>query len=147
MNEFREEKIRIEGSISIINEAIKQLSAQVKERLNTQLEKLFDLAELNQKKSLAELDDLFGFGVAAALDSIGQATTGTRETLLKESGRWRGRLCTVFFDHDRVTPVFVWSLMRAISLLRDTNPESPKPLAPTLHGRAPDLPVTNGESS
>ena len=58
LNEFREEKIRIEGSISIINEAIKQLGAQVKERLNTQLEELFDLAELNPKKPLAELDDL-----------------------------------------------------------------------------------------
>ena len=99
------------------------------------------------KTSIAELDDLFGFDVAAALDSIGQAITGTRETLLKESGRWRGRLCTVFFDHDRVTPVLVWSLMRAISLLRDTNPECPEPQAPTLHGRAPDLPVTNGEPS
>jgi len=58
LNEFREEKIRIEGSISIINESIKQLKAQVKERLNTNLEELFNLAELNPKKPLAELDDL-----------------------------------------------------------------------------------------
>jgi len=58
LNELREEKIRIEGSISIIKEAIKQLGVQAKERLNTELEKLFDIAELNPKKELAELDDL-----------------------------------------------------------------------------------------
>ena len=38
LNEYREEKIRIEGSISIINESIKQLTSQVKERLNIKLD-------------------------------------------------------------------------------------------------------------
>jgi len=58
LNELREEKIRIEGSINIINETIKQLSSQVRERLNANLEELFKLAELNPNKSVAELDSL-----------------------------------------------------------------------------------------
>jgi len=58
LNELREEKIRIEGSISIIDETIKQLASQVKERLNSELEKLFNLAELNANKPIMELDGL-----------------------------------------------------------------------------------------
>tara|TARA_Y100000590_G_scaffold455547_1_gene604419 strand:+ start:816 stop:3449 length:2634 start_codon:yes stop_codon:yes gene_type:complete len=58
LSELREEKIRIEGSINMINETIKQIESQVKERLNSQLEKLFDLAELNPNKPLGELEDL-----------------------------------------------------------------------------------------
>ena len=58
LNEYREEKIRIEGSITIINEATKQLISQVKERLNSNLEDLFNLAELNENKPLLELDNL-----------------------------------------------------------------------------------------
>ncbi len=58
LNELREEKIRIEGSVSIINETIKQLASQVKERLNVNLEELFNLAELNPNRSVAELYDL-----------------------------------------------------------------------------------------
>ena len=58
LNEYREEKIRIEGSITIINEATKQLISQVKERLNSNLEDLYNLAELNENKPLLELDSL-----------------------------------------------------------------------------------------
>jgi len=58
LNELREEKIRIEGTINTINATIKQLATQVKERLNTVLEELFNLAELNPKKTLGELNDL-----------------------------------------------------------------------------------------
>ncbi|PPR49100.1 MAG: Chromosome partition protein Smc [Alphaproteobacteria bacterium MarineAlpha5_Bin5] len=58
LNEFREEKIRIEGSIATINEAIKQLSTQVKERLNANLDELFNIAELNPNKKLGDINDL-----------------------------------------------------------------------------------------
>ena len=58
LNELREEKIRIEGSISIIDETIKQLASQVNERLNSELKDLFNLAELNPSKPIMELDGL-----------------------------------------------------------------------------------------
>ena len=58
LNEFREEKIRIEGSIATINEAIKQLSTQVKERLNANLNELFNIAELNPNRKLGEIKRL-----------------------------------------------------------------------------------------
>jgi Chromosome segregation ATPases len=58
LNETREEKIRLEGSISIINETIKQLAAQVKERLNVGLDELYDLSQLNPNKPISELNDL-----------------------------------------------------------------------------------------
>ncbi len=58
LNEFREEKIRIEGIISTHNEAIRQLANQVKERLNIALDELFDLAKINQNKELPLLDNL-----------------------------------------------------------------------------------------
>jgi len=58
LNESREEKIRIEGSIETINEAIRQLSLQVKERLNAKLEELYNIAELNPNKTLKDISDL-----------------------------------------------------------------------------------------
>ncbi|MDC0058062.1 AAA family ATPase [Pelagibacteraceae bacterium] len=58
LNEVREEKIRLEGTIEIINETIKQLSSQVKERIGIELNDLFDLAEINPNKGLAEVDNL-----------------------------------------------------------------------------------------
>jgi len=58
LNEYREEKIRIEGSISIINEAIKQLTSQVKERLNIKLDDLFDVMEAKPNKPVNELENL-----------------------------------------------------------------------------------------
>jgi len=57
LNELREEKIRIEGIISTVNQSIKQLTEQVKERLNIRLEELFDLAQINPNKSHLTLDD------------------------------------------------------------------------------------------
>ena len=57
LNELREEKIRIEGIISTINQSIKQLTEQVKERLNIGLEQLFDLAQINPNKSHLTLGD------------------------------------------------------------------------------------------
>ena len=58
LNELREEKIRLEGAIGTINETIKQLGAQVRERLGIQLSDLFDLAQVNANKGLAEIDSL-----------------------------------------------------------------------------------------
>ncbi|MDC0342704.1 AAA family ATPase [Alphaproteobacteria bacterium] len=58
LNELREEKIRLEGTIETINETIKQLSSQVKERIGVQLNGLFDLAQINPNKGLGEIDDL-----------------------------------------------------------------------------------------
>ncbi len=58
LNELREEKIRLEGTIETINETIKQLSSQVKERIGVELKSLFDLAEVNPNKGLGEVDDL-----------------------------------------------------------------------------------------
>ncbi len=58
LTELREEKIRLEGSIETINETIKQLSSQVKERIGIELSGLFDLAEINPNKVLGELDNL-----------------------------------------------------------------------------------------
>ena len=58
LNELREEKIRLEGTIETINETIKQLSIQVKERIGVELKGLFDLAEINPNKGLRDVDDL-----------------------------------------------------------------------------------------
>jgi len=58
LNELREEKIRIEGTIETINETIKQMSSQVKERLGVDLNGLFDVAQINPKKVLGEVNDL-----------------------------------------------------------------------------------------
>jgi chromosome segregation protein len=58
LTELREEKIRLEGSIETINETIKQLSSQVKERIGIELSGLFDLAEINPNKVLGEVDNL-----------------------------------------------------------------------------------------
>ena len=58
LNELREEKIRLEGTVETINETIKQLSSQVKERIGVELNGLFDLAEINPNKGLGEVNDL-----------------------------------------------------------------------------------------
>jgi len=58
LTELREEKIRLEGTIETINETIKQLSSQVKERIGVELNGLFDLAEINPNKGLGEVDYL-----------------------------------------------------------------------------------------
>ena len=58
LTELREEKIRLEGSIETINETIRQLSSQVKERIGIELSGLFDLAAINPNKILGEVDDL-----------------------------------------------------------------------------------------
>ena len=58
LNELREEKIRLEGTIETINETINQLSSQVKERIDVELNGLFDLAKINPNKGLGSIDDL-----------------------------------------------------------------------------------------
>ena len=58
LNELREEKIRLEGTIDTINETIKQLSSQVKERIGIELNGLFDLAEINPNKGLGDVENL-----------------------------------------------------------------------------------------
>ncbi len=58
LNELREERIRTEGLINTINEAIKLLTTQVKERLNVSLEELYNLAEIDPNKILADINDL-----------------------------------------------------------------------------------------
>jgi len=58
LNELREEKIRLEGAVDTINETIKQLGTQVRERLGIELSGLFDLAQVNPNKGLAEIDSL-----------------------------------------------------------------------------------------
>jgi len=58
LNELREEKIRIEGIIGTIEEAIKQLTDQVKERLGIALDGLSDLAKINPNKARSSIEDL-----------------------------------------------------------------------------------------
>ena len=58
LNELREERIRTEGQINTINEAIKLLSTQVKERLSIELEELYNIGEINPNKVLGETDYL-----------------------------------------------------------------------------------------
>ena len=58
LNELREERIRTEGHINTLNEAIKLLSVQVKERLSVSLEDLYDLAEIDPNKILSNINDL-----------------------------------------------------------------------------------------
>ena len=58
MADLREEKIRLEGTIETINETIKQLSIQVKERIGVELNGLYDLAEINPNNGLRDVDDL-----------------------------------------------------------------------------------------
>ncbi len=58
LNELREERIRTEGHINTINEAIKLLSTQVKERLSIGLDDLYNVGEINPNKSLGNIDEL-----------------------------------------------------------------------------------------
>ncbi len=58
LNELREERIRTEGQINTLNEAIRLLATQVKERLNISLEDLYSAAEINPNKSLGSIDEL-----------------------------------------------------------------------------------------
>ena len=58
LSELREERIRTEGQINTINEAIKLLSTQVKERLNIQLDELISIGEIDPNKALGDIIDL-----------------------------------------------------------------------------------------
>ena len=58
LSELREEKIRIEGTKKTLKETIHQLTDQVRERLSVEMDKLFDLAEIDIKKTLLPLEDL-----------------------------------------------------------------------------------------
>ncbi len=58
LNELREERIRTEGQINTINESIKLLANQVKERLNIELSELFDLGKIDPNKALGNIDEL-----------------------------------------------------------------------------------------
>ncbi len=58
LNELREERIRTEGIINTINEAIKLLTTQVKERLNVPLEDLYNLGEIDPNKTLGDINYL-----------------------------------------------------------------------------------------
>ena len=58
LSELREEKIRIEGTKKTLKETIHQLTDQVRERLSVEMDKLFDLAEIDTKKTLLPLEDL-----------------------------------------------------------------------------------------
>ncbi len=58
LNELREERIRTEGEINTINEAIKLLSTQVRERLSIELDELFNIAEIDPNKILGETVEL-----------------------------------------------------------------------------------------
>jgi len=58
LNELREEKIRIEGIIGTIKEAIHSLTNQVRERLSIDINQLFEIAEINPNKTLSSLEDL-----------------------------------------------------------------------------------------
>ena len=58
LNEIREEKIRIEGVLDTLKETIKQITDQVRERLNANIEELYDLAQIDEKKLLRPLEEL-----------------------------------------------------------------------------------------
>ena len=58
LSELREEKIRIEGIIGTIKEAVHLLTGQVRERLSIGMNQLFEIAEINPSKTLASLEDL-----------------------------------------------------------------------------------------
>ena len=58
LNELREEKIRIEGIISTLKETINQITDQVRERLSINIDKLYEIAEINPNKNLPSLNDL-----------------------------------------------------------------------------------------
>jgi len=96
------------------------------------------------KTSLDDLTELFGFDLENVLDLLGEAVTGTKESLLKDESKTRGNLCTVFFKTERVVPVLVWSLLRPISLLLDQNIGS-KPAFPVVNGRPPKFVLSGSE--
>ena len=58
LNEIREERVRIEGTINTINESIKLLATQVKERLGIPLESLHNVGDIKPDKILGNIDDL-----------------------------------------------------------------------------------------
>ena len=58
LNDLREERIRTEGQINTLNEAIKLLSTQVKERLSAPLEDLYNIGKIDPNKNLGEIEDL-----------------------------------------------------------------------------------------
>ncbi|MDA9749163.1 hypothetical protein N9U75_03320, partial [Pelagibacteraceae bacterium] len=58
LNELREQRIRTEGQINTINESIKLLSIQVKERLSINLDELRAVGEIDPNKFLGNIEDL-----------------------------------------------------------------------------------------
>ena len=58
LNDLREERIRSEGQINTINEGIKSISTQVRERLNIGLDDLYKSGEIEPNKTLGNIDDL-----------------------------------------------------------------------------------------
>lgn len=90
------------------------------------------------KTSATALSETLGFDVGVALDSIAEATVGTRAELLREEGPRRGQLCVLFPAESRVLPAVLWALIRPLSLAL-ADPEAPRPSAPVLRRAAPAL--------
>lgn len=67
----------------------------------------------------AALNDMAQCDVAAELDSLTEASVGTREALLGDGGPRRRQLCAVFSAEDRVTPVLAWLYTRLAPLAAD----------------------------
>jgi hypothetical protein len=83
-----------------------------------------------RRVSAAELDELFGFDLGAALDRFGEATLGTRAELVRDTGNRRNDLCVAFPLANLSVPPVVWSLIRPLALgLRNTE-DMPRPTAP-----------------
>jgi len=58
LNDFREEKIRIEGLLAMNNETLKQLSEQVKESLGINIEGLNKMANMDENRPLPPIEEL-----------------------------------------------------------------------------------------
>jgi Domain of unknown function (DUF4338) len=93
-----------------------------------------------KKFTREEVKAVIGKDIFPLLASIRGVIPGTRESLLKDNSRRRTELAVVFNSNDRVAPLVVWALTRAIALLKFTDPDGPVPGNYQKDGVTPENP-------
>lgn len=97
----------------------------------------------------SDLSAVVGFDTVEVLDRLAEASVGTRQSLLKDEGRTRRQHCVVFGGDDHAATALLWTLLRALPLLLDSDqpvriePPSIRRVAP----RADDLELPADEAT
>ncbi len=75
-----------------------------------------------RKTTVESFDAMLALDLREALDSICEASVGTRAELLADTGVRKAQLCTVFQSDDVVAPALGWCLTRILPVLRESDP-------------------------